>query len=457
MLIRHFLFLFFSVSPVLAFDVSVSSGNASVSQSGNTTTISVKSNTVLQGNTSIAANQTVDILGPGNVLLRDTTGSSTSWLGSLLSQGNVVLINTNGIYIAKSANINVQSLIASTLDIQNEAFLTGQYNFQKVNGANVAKILNEANITVKDGGYLVLIADQVKNNGTITAYLGSVAFGSGQNITVSFDQSGLVNLVVNQGLAQQLTGSNGLTLAQIVNKGKIQADGGRVQMTARLLETTLKSIVNNEGSIEANRAVNQNGVVTFVADGGINNSGTISASKLNEQGYTFHSTGVLDVGHGYFDNLDGAIAIAGNISGTYSDVDNIDFVGSVNLTGDTTLQADSGGTDTGEIVMNGNSLTGNNYDLTLDASYSGDVHIDTLNGTITGVNLLTLNSSSGTAETFTSTGPAFSVQTLQTNANSLFSRSGGSGTSGNPFLIYSDSNVQGGLQYIPHFRSQFIL
>ncbi len=184
----------------------------------------------------------------------------------------MVLINTNGIYIAKSANINVQSLIASTLDIQNEAFLTGQYKFQKVNGVNVAQILNEANITVKDGGYVVFMADRVVNGGTITAYLGSVAFGSGQNITVNFDQSGLVNLVVNKGLAQQLTNSQGETVDQIVNKGTIKADGGRIQLTAKLLETTLKSIVNNSGIIEANSAVNKKGMIELVADGGIDNS-----------------------------------------------------------------------------------------------------------------------------------------------------------------------------------------
>ncbi len=444
-----FFFFFFSVSPASAFNVSVTAGSATVSNSGNTTTINVKSNAVLQGNTSIAANQVVDIIGSSNTLLRDTTGLQTNWLGTLLAQGNVVLINTNGIYIAKSANINVQSLIASTLDIQNEAFLTGQYKFQKVNGVNVAQVLNEANITVKDGGYVVFMADRVVNGGTITAYLGSVAFGSGQNITVNFDQGGLVNLVVNKGLAQQLTNSQGETVDQIVNKGTIKADGGRIQLTAKLLETTLKSIVNNSGIIEANSAVNQKGVIELVADGGIENSGTISGSQLNESGYTFESTGVLDVGHGYFDNLDKAIDISGDISGTYSDVDNVNFIGDVTLTGDTTLQADAIGTNSGEVVMNGFSLTGGNYNLTLDASYSGDSNIDTLDGSITGVNLLTLNSSSGTPETFLSTGTTFSVNTLQTNYGTIFSRSQGSGTAIDPYMIYSVSNAVGGLQYIP--------
>jgi hypothetical protein len=445
-----FCFFVSSISPALGFDMNVTQGNGSVSQSGNTTTVNTNGNTVLQGNTSIGSGETVNIIGGGNVLLRDTTNSPTSWLGNLLSQGNVVLINSYGIYIAKSASINVASLIASTLDIQNEDFLTGKFAFQKVNGVDTAKVLNDANIKVKDDGYVVFLADQVKNGGTITAYMGSVAFGSGQNITVSFDEGGLVNLVVNQGLAQQMTDSEGKSLPQIVNKGTITADGGRVQMTAKLLETTLKSIVNNSGVIEANHAVNKDGVIEFVADGGINNSGTIRGSQLNESGYTFHSTGTLDVGHGNFDNLDGSIFVSGNISGAYSDVGNIQFAGNVTLTGDTTLQADSGGTNNGEIVMNGSSLTGGNFNLTLDASYAGDGHNDTLDGSISGVNLLTLNSSSGAAETFTSSG-GFSVTTLKTNTNALFTlpQSPDAGTSAEtPYMIYSDSNLPGGLQYI---------
>src|ERR1700733_13215135 len=74
---------------------------------------------------------------------------------------------------------------------------------------------------------------------------------------------------------------------------------------------------------------------------------------------------------------------------------------------------------------------------------------DTLYGSITGVNLLTLNSSTATNRTFTSTGTNFSVTTLQTNYHSLFSRSQGSGTSSDPYMIYSVSDAVGGLQYIP--------
>jgi filamentous hemagglutinin family protein len=432
--------------PVFAFNVNVVQGNATVSSNGNTVTITAAGKAILQGNTSIPAGVTVDVIqGINDILLRDTTGSRTDILGSLLSNGNIILINTMGVYFGKSANVNVGGLIASSLDIQNQLFMSGTYQFEKISGLNPAEILNEANINIANGGYLILLADRVVNKGTITAYMGIVAFGSGQQATVSFDQGGLVNLVIDKGLAQQLTNGSGKSKAQILNSGGIYANGGKIQMTAELFETTLEKIVNNTGIIEANNVVAHGGVVDLTASGAINNTGTIQAGIMTEQGETFRSTGVLDIGHGNFNNLDGAINISGDISGTYSDVDNIDLTGAVTLTGDTTLQADSGATGTqGEIVMNGNSLTGGGFNLTLTAGVN-----DTLDGSITGVNLLTLNSSTPNNVTFTSTGASFSVNTIQTNYDTLFSRLQGAGTSSNPYMIYSDSDVLGGLQYIP--------
>jgi filamentous hemagglutinin family protein len=421
-------------------------GNATVSANGNTITITATGRAILQGNTSIPAGTTVKVIqGINDILLRDTTGSATNILGSLLSNGDIILINAMGIYIGKSADVNVGGLIASTLDIKNQLFMSGTYQFEKIPGLNPAEILNEADINIANGGYLILLADRIVNKGTITAYMGTVAFGLGQQATVSFDQGGLVNLVIDQGLAQQLTGSNGKSKSQIVNTGAIYANGGQIQMTARLLETTLEKVVNNTGIIEANNAVNHDGVVDLTASGAIDNTGTIQAGSLTEQGETFHSAGVLDIGHGHFDNLDGAINISGDISGTYSDVDNINFTGPVTLTGDTILQADSGDTGTqGEIVMNGNALNGGGNNLTLTAGVN-----DTLDGSITDVDLLTLNSSTSNNVTFTSTGAAFGVATLQTNYGSLFSRLQGAGTSANPYMIYSDSDAVGGLEYIP--------
>ncbi|MBU1862927.1 MAG: hypothetical protein KKH94_04585 [Candidatus Omnitrophica bacterium] len=276
-------FFIFTLYPynTFAFDVSVTAGNASIAKDGDTTTVTTDGRAVLEGNTSILANEIVKVVGPNDVLFRDLTGTRTDWLGTLLAEGSVVLVNMHGVYIAEAANIDVSSLIASTLDIQNELFLTNTLSFEKVKGFDAAEILNQAHIDVAQGGYLILLADRVVNQGTLTAYLGSVVLGSGEKMTVSFDERGLVNLVVDKGLAEELKNADGTTKDQIVNSGEVHASGGRIEMTAKLLKTTLSQIVNNEGIIEAARVENNNGVIELVSSGGINLDGTLHATDVN--------------------------------------------------------------------------------------------------------------------------------------------------------------------------------
>jgi filamentous hemagglutinin family protein len=227
-------FFFLSIFPVqgFTFNVNVFQGNATVSSNGNTFTITATGRAILQGNTSIPVGTTVKVMqGINDILLRDTTGNATNILGSLLSNGNIILINTMGVFIGRSAKVNVGGLIASTLDIKNQLFMNGTYQFEQIPGLNPAQILNEANINVAKGGYVILLSDRVVNKGTITAYMGTVALGSGEQATVSFDQGGLVNLVIDKGLAKQLTDSSGKPQAQVVNSSAIHASGGKVQIT----------------------------------------------------------------------------------------------------------------------------------------------------------------------------------------------------------------------------------
>ena len=180
--------------------------------------------------------------------------------------------------------------------------------------------------------------------------------------------------------------------------------------------------------------------LTLKATGIITNEGYIYTQILYEEAYSFISTGAIEVGIAYLKNIDNAVGILGDISGIINDTVNINFIGNVNLTGNTTLNADSDANQTGKIIMNTHSLTGNNYNLTL---YTGET--TTLDGNITGVNVFELYSSTTTDKTYTSTSASFSVTTLKTNYHSLFSRNE---TSGDYQLIFSVSNVVGGLQYM---------
>ncbi|MGH7198638.1 MAG: filamentous hemagglutinin N-terminal domain-containing protein, partial [Candidatus Omnitrophota bacterium] len=226
---------------------------------------------------SIAQNETVQFVQPfdsASVLSRVTGGASSSIYGSLFANGELLLINPNGIYFAPSANVQVGALIASTLDIQNAMYLDGQLTFEKKFGFDPASIVNEGDIAVGTGGHLVLLSEQVENRGRLEAHLGSVVLGVGEKATLNFDGQGLIYLVIDKGLA----GTFERTPLQ--NSGVMEADGGRVLLTAEMLEDTLLAIINNTGVIEAAGAVERDGVVEFVANGIVETAGRISATDV---------------------------------------------------------------------------------------------------------------------------------------------------------------------------------
>src|SRR4029077_11890006 len=113
------------------------------------------------------------------------------------------LVNPNGINFHEGANIQVHNLIASTLNIQSALYLNHQYTFEKEIGSNPGRILNQANIT-SDGGMIVLLAEDIQNNGLLQANLGSVVLAIGEKQTLSFDDNGLINLVIDRGLSDTL-------------------------------------------------------------------------------------------------------------------------------------------------------------------------------------------------------------------------------------------------------------
>ena len=90
----------------------------------------------------------------------------------------------------------------------------------------------------------------------IQAQLGAVALGAGQGINLNFDGDGLLNLQVDKGSVDALAHNGGL----------IRADGGQVLMSARSADSLLKTVVNNQGTLEARTLRSAEGRI--VLDGG---------------------------------------------------------------------------------------------------------------------------------------------------------------------------------------------
>lgn len=99
--------------------------------------------------------------------------------GGLTANGQVWLLNPGGALFGPTANINVGGLLASSLKLGNDDFMGGTYRFSK---DGTGSILNQGKLAAKDGGYIALLAPEVRNEGVITARLGTVALASGNEL-----------------------------------------------------------------------------------------------------------------------------------------------------------------------------------------------------------------------------------------------------------------------------------
>jgi hypothetical protein len=79
--------------------------------------------------------------------------------------------------------------------------MAGRYNFN-IPGRPDASIVNQGRITATSGGFAALVAPGVRNSGTITATLGTVALASsGAGFTLDLYGDKLITLAVNDQVA----------------------------------------------------------------------------------------------------------------------------------------------------------------------------------------------------------------------------------------------------------------
>src|SRR5262249_42704899 len=186
--------------------------------------------------------------------------------GLLTANGKIFIVNGDGILFGKNAVINTGSLLATTSDIKNSDFMAGRYNFG-IPGRADASIVNLGNITAASGGFAALVAPGVRNSGTITATLGTVALSAGNLFNLDFYGDKLINLAVNDQIAATVKDvQTGKPLDALVkNEGALHASGGRVQLTAAAVRAVVDSVINTSGTIEANSVGVHNGVIVLSA------------------------------------------------------------------------------------------------------------------------------------------------------------------------------------------------
>ena len=210
-------------------------------------------------------------------LNRVITGDPSAIFGKLNANGQVWLINPNGVLFGKGAQVNVGGLLATTLNIADDDFLNGHYHFS----GNAGSVTNMGSIVANNGGYVAMLAAEVRNEGVISAMQGTVAMAAGNAMTLDFNGNGLINV--------QVDSANINTLVE--NKHLIQVGNGQVLMSTKAANGLVTSVINNTGKIEANSMVSDGGVIRLTGAKTVINSGDISATSTIKKGGTVQFLG----------------------------------------------------------------------------------------------------------------------------------------------------------------------
>ena len=274
-------------STTLPTNGQVVAGTASISSSSTATSATININQTSQravvnwDSFNVGANATVNFNQPNAqaVTLNRVTGGSASVInGALHANGQVILVNSNGVTFGKGSEVNAAAVTASTLNMADQEFMNGNTSFKDDgtgSGAHAGKITNKGNIqTTGIGGYIALLAPEVRNQGVLIAQKGgTVALGSGSQITLTIQGQSLIALKVDEGVY------NGL----ISNKHLIEAPGGLVVLAASAANPLFASVIQNTGRISASSMFNRGGVIELVANT-VTQAGRVQADSSTSQG-----------------------------------------------------------------------------------------------------------------------------------------------------------------------------
>ncbi|MCF6258058.1 MAG: filamentous hemagglutinin N-terminal domain-containing protein [Gammaproteobacteria bacterium] len=267
-------------------------GSGSISQSGINTTINqtTQNMAINWQSYNINANERVQYIQPDSSsisLNRILSQNGSTIAGRIDANGQVILVNPNGIFFTPTSIINVGGIIASGLNIQPNDFMNGNYIFDEVLGTT-GTVINSGMINASLGGNVALIGKQVKNDGLIVANLGSVSLSAGKQAVLTFDDNGLLGVRVSKEILQEELGID----SAVINSGEINAEGGRVLLTASTSQNVFSQAVNS-GELDQPLSVvmHEDGSFTLGHGADVLNTGSIDTSTNNNNQALYQNTG----------------------------------------------------------------------------------------------------------------------------------------------------------------------
>ena len=210
---------------------------------------------------------------PDSAVLNRITGQDPSQiLGALQSNGRVFLVNPNGIVFGQGAQVDVNGLVASTLNISNEDFLNGKMLFKA--GEKAGDLKNGGVITTPTGGQVILIAPNVENSGIITSPKGEVMLAAGHTVQLVDTLNPDLRVVLSApehealNLGQVITqgGRTGIYGALVKQRGIVNADSAVVGENGKVVLKASRDTLVEAGSRTSARGAGKGGEIQVLGE-----------------------------------------------------------------------------------------------------------------------------------------------------------------------------------------------
>jgi filamentous hemagglutinin family protein len=236
---------------------TVTNGNVSISSTSPTSlTINQSSRTGIVNWSSFSIGQGNHVQfnnGSGATLNRVTGNVPSSINGALSATGSVYLVNPSGVVVGPSGEVKTGgSFVASTLDVKDAEFRAG--GSLTFSGTSNASVVNLGKIGSSKGD-VVLIARQVRNDGSLTARNGTAAMASGSEVLLSDGSLGNGKVLVRRPAQDgEIRNSGAIRAAEV----ELRANGGNIYALAG----------NTGRAITATGVASKGGRIFLTAEGG---------------------------------------------------------------------------------------------------------------------------------------------------------------------------------------------
>ena len=327
---------------------STSPTSLTISQSSRTGIVNWSSFSIGQGN-QVQFNN-----GTGATLNRVTGNVPSSINGVLSATGSVYLVNPSGVVVGPSGEIKTGgSFVASTLDVKDAEFRAG--GSLTFSGNSNASVVNLGKIGSSKGD-VVLIARQVRNDGSLTARNGTAAMASGSEVVLSDGSLGNGKVLVRRPAQDgEIRNSGAIRAAEV----ELRANGGNIYALAG----------NTGRAITATGVASKGGRIFLTAEGGsVNVTQKVVARRIQADAAPA-PTGAGIAGRRAFTG--GDVVVSGDkvvVGGAIEAKGNSGAGGTVVVTGtDITLTSgaaiDASGTSGGTVLIGGDRAGGSDAAL----------------------------------------------------------------------------------------------